>query len=156
MATIPLEMRAIGVLVAALVAGVACESNQVAEQGTGKWSTGASMPSERTEVAAAELAGKIYVVGGLGGQRELEVYDPAADTWSRKAAFPRAVHHAAAVGLNGKLYVIGGYVHDWAPTNAAFEYDPEKDAWRMIGVLPAPRGPLAAAAVDGKIHPVAG
>ena len=27
----------------------------------------------------AELGGKIYVVGGFGGERELEIYDSAAD-----------------------------------------------------------------------------
>ena len=43
------------------------------------------MPSARTEVAVAEVGGKIYVVGGFGGERELEVYDSAADRWSRGA-----------------------------------------------------------------------
>src|SRR5262245_55658861 len=37
------------------------------------------MPSARTEVAVAEVDGKIYVVGGFGGERELEVYDPGTD-----------------------------------------------------------------------------
>ena len=106
-------------------------TGSVSAQGTGKWTKGAPMPSERTEVAVAELQGKIYVVGGFGGQRELEIYDPAANSWSRGKEFPRAVHHAAAVGLNGKLYVIGGYVHDWAPTNAAFDALPE-DARRSL------------------------
>src|SRR6266508_5220700 len=87
-------------------------------QGSGRWSSGAPMPSERTEVAAAEVSGRIYVVGGFGGERELEIYDPAADRWSRGRAFPHAVHHAAAVGLNGKLYVIGGYVGGWSPSDA--------------------------------------
>jgi hypothetical protein len=36
------------------------------------------MPSEHSEVAVAEVGGKIYVVGGFSGQRELEIYDPAA------------------------------------------------------------------------------
>src|SRR5262245_38627344 len=52
--------------------------------------------------------GKIYVVGGFGGERELEIYDSAADRWSRGASIPRALHHAAAVGLKDKLYVVGG------------------------------------------------
>ena len=68
------------------------------------------MPSARTEVAVAEVSGKIYVVGGFGGERELEIYDPQSDRWSRGAPVARALHHAAAVGLGGKLYVIGGYV----------------------------------------------
>jgi hypothetical protein len=36
------------------------------------------MPSSRTEIAVAEVSGKIYVVGGFRGDRELEIYDPAA------------------------------------------------------------------------------
>jgi hypothetical protein len=39
------------------------------------------MPSARTEVAVAEVGGKIYVVGGFGGERELEIYRSAADRW---------------------------------------------------------------------------
>jgi N-acetylneuraminic acid mutarotase len=122
----------------------------------GRWSQGAAMPSSRTEVAVAEVNGKIYVVGGFGGERELEIYDPATDRWSRGASFPREVHHAAAVGLDGKLYVVGGYVHDWAPTNAVYEYDPAEDRWRTRAPMPTPRGALAAAVIDGRIHAVGG
>src|SRR5262245_12930074 len=52
-------------------------------QGIGRWIISTPMPSSRTEVAVAEVGGKIYVVGGFGGERELEVYDPGADRWSR-------------------------------------------------------------------------
>jgi hypothetical protein len=82
------------------------------------------MPSARTEIAVAEVGGKIYVVGGFRGERELEIYDPAADRWSRGASLPRALHHAGAVRLNGKLYVIGGFVEGWTPTDDVHEYDP--------------------------------
>jgi hypothetical protein len=68
------------------------------------------MPSARTEVAVAEVGGRIYVIGGFRGERELEIYDPSTDRWSRGALIPRPLHHAAAVGLNDKLYVIGGFV----------------------------------------------
>jgi hypothetical protein len=44
----------------------------------------------RTEVAGGEVGGKIYVVGGFGGERELEVYDPAADRWNRGLHCARA------------------------------------------------------------------
>src|SRR6266508_979423 len=105
-------------------------------QGSGRWSSGAPMPSSRTEVAAAEVGGKIYVVGGFGGERELEIYDPSADRWSRGALIPRALHHAAAVGLNGKLYVAGGFVDGWTPTDEVHEYDPASDRWRRLTALP--------------------
>lgn len=86
-------------------------------QGTGRWMSGAVMPSERSEVAVAEVREKIYVLGGFRGELELEIYDPSMDRWSRGAAIPRAVHHAAAVGLNGKIYLIGGYVDGWMPSD---------------------------------------
>jgi Kelch motif len=79
--------------------------------------SGAVMPSERSEVAVAEVREKIYVLGGFRGELELEIYDPSMDRWSRGAAIPRAVHHAAAVGLNGKIYLIGGYVDGWMPSD---------------------------------------
>src|SRR6266540_4232932 len=131
-----IQFGILGLLAAALL------SAAVAAESVGTWSKGAVMPSERGEVAAAELDGKIYVVGGFGGERDLEIYDPAADKWSRGAKFPREIHHTAAVGLNGKLYVIGGYVLDWVPTNAVYEYDPVKDSWGEGSPLDVPRGAL--------------
>jgi len=96
-------------------------------QSIGRWIIGTPMPSSRTEVAVAEAGGKIYVVGGFGGERELEMYDPGADRWSRGASIPRALHHAAAVGLQDKLYVVGGFVEGWTPTDDVHEYDPASD-----------------------------
>jgi hypothetical protein len=32
-------------------------------QGTGRWTTGTPMPSARTEIAVAEVSGKIYLTG---------------------------------------------------------------------------------------------
>jgi hypothetical protein len=88
---------------AALLASGALLAAAAYAQGSGRWTMGAPMPSARTEVAVAELGGKIYVIGGFGGERELEIYDPSADRWSRGAAIPRALHHAAAVGWQSKL-----------------------------------------------------
>jgi N-acetylneuraminic acid mutarotase len=105
-------------------------------RGSGRWTTCAPMPSSRTEIAVAEVNGKIYVVGGFRGERELEIYD---DLWSRGAAIPRPLHHAGAVGLNGKLYVIGGFVEEWTPTDEVHEYDPASDRWQRLATLPTAR-----------------
>src|SRR5262245_45081047 len=93
-----------------LLAGTSLCAAVAFAEGVGHWTIGTPMPSARTEVAVAEVGGKIYVVGGFGGERELEIYDTATDRWSRGAAIPRALHHAAAVGWQGKLYVVGGFV----------------------------------------------
>src|SRR5919109_756792 len=109
-------------------------------QSSGRWMTGAPMPSERSEVAVAAVEGRIYVVGGFAGQTELEIYDPTADRWTRGSPFPHAVHHAAAVGLDGKLWVIGGYM----------------DGWSTHAPMPTARHGLGAVAVGARIYVVAG
>lgn len=115
------------------------------------------MPSERTEVAVAAVDGKVYVIGGLNGERELEIFDPQKWSWSRGAPFPRMVHHAAAVGSNGKLYVLGGFADGgWTPTDATYEYDPVTDRWAALASMPTARGALAAAVLGGRIHAVGG
>src|SRR5262245_18358460 len=73
-----------------LLAGGALRATAAFPEGLGHWTIGTPMPSARTEVAVAEVGGKIYVVGGFGGERELEIYDTAADRWSRGAAIPPA------------------------------------------------------------------
>src|SRR4029450_3348597 len=107
MSKIPLEVRAFAVSLAAILGATLLEGGPVSAQGTGQWTKGAPMLSERTEAAGAGVQGKIYVVGGFAGQHELEIYDPAANSWSRGKDFPRAGHHAAAVGLKGKLSARG-------------------------------------------------
>jgi N-acetylneuraminic acid mutarotase len=82
-----------------------------ADSPPGKWQSRAPMPSARTEVAAAETGGIIYVIGGLEkhGDRVVE-YNPVNNSWRRRASLPRPLHHLGAAAANGKIYVIGGYV----------------------------------------------
>jgi hypothetical protein len=107
------------------------------------------------------VGGEIYVVGG---ERELEVYDPAADRWSRGASIARALHHAAAVGLNDKPYVVGGFVEGWPPmtctntTRASHRWHgsppcPHRAArWRLLCSVADPRSWWRRLA--GRQHPI--
>ena len=63
-------------------------SATAATQDAGRWTAGAAMPSERSEVAVAEVGGKIYVLGGYRGELELEIYDPVAGTLEPGCADP--------------------------------------------------------------------
>ncbi len=121
-----------------LLGGILPSSTVVAAQDTGRWTTGAPMLSERSEVAVAEVGGNLFAVGGFGDQRGIEIYDPTLDRWSRGAAVPRPLHHAAAVGLNGKLYVVGGYSGGWTPVDSLYEYNPAGNRWRAR-LPPCPR-----------------
>jgi hypothetical protein len=95
-----------------------------AAQPQGKWEIHAPMPSARTEVAAVELGGKIYVIGGYekGGDL-MEEYDPAKDSWRRRALLPRPLHQYRCRFRRWKIYVIV----DTSPVrsvNTVYEYDP--------------------------------
>ena len=123
----------------------------------GIWSALAPMPTPRSEVAAAELNGKIYVFGGFGaGATKNEEYDPQSNTWRRRAPIPQGVDHAAAVALGGKIYLIGGFEGSFRPVKTVWAYEPESDTWARHADLPTPRGALGAAVVDGKIYAIGG
>ena len=79
---------------------------------------------------AAEVGGKIYVMGGYEKNGNLvEEYDPATDSWRGRAPLPKPLHHIGAAALNGKIYVIGGYISGVGPVDTVYEYDPAKDQW---------------------------
>ncbi len=112
----------------------------------GKWTSGASMPTPRSEIAATILDNKIYVAGGLVA-RELgmataafEAYDIATDTWEQLAPVPTLVHHTALAVVDGAVYAAGGYDINFAPIANAWRYDPAIDQWTAIADMPAPRG----------------
>lgn len=123
----------------------------------GLWSTLARLPTARSEVAAAELNGKIYVLGGFGsGATANEEYDPATDTWRRRASIPSGVDHAAAASAGGKVYLMGGFDGRWGPVSDVWSYDPGSDSWSRLADLPTPRGALGAAVVAGEIYAIGG
>ena len=69
----PIVISAIGILNFALLA----DSYSITSQ---TWTTGAGMPTARTEVAGAVLEDKVYIIGGFDetGNRSnvVEIYDP--------------------------------------------------------------------------------
>ena len=89
------------------------------------WKELAPMPTKRGAGVAAEVDGKIYVIGGattrpgatnpaisqLTPQSVLatvEEYDPKTNTWRSRANMPTPRNHSAVAVVNGKIYVIGG------------------------------------------------
>lgn len=137
----------------------------------GAWTTLAPAPTKRTEVTAAVLDGKIYVLGGfaapsLGNLTSLtitdkvEVYDPASNTWAARAPLPAGLHHAAAVTVANRLYVIGGYTQSflsvWHPVATVYRYEQDQDAWTERSPMPTPRGALAVAESGGRLYAIGG
>lgn len=126
------------------------------EDDLGVWTSKTPMLSKRSEVGVTEAGGKIYVVGGFSGQREVEEYDPDGDVWKSRAAMPVALHHVGAASLNGVVYVIGGFRDGWTPVDTVWHYDPTTDKWTARAKMPTPRGALTIVVVDGKVYAIGG
>jgi N-acetylneuraminic acid mutarotase len=139
------------------------------------WKALAPMPTKRGAAEAAEVNGKIYVIGGATtapGAKEnyinqttrqnvlgtVEEYDPKTNTWRQRASMPTPRNHMGIGSVNGKIYVIGGRV------GAAFiglasdislveVYDPAADSWGPVGArMPTARSAVASGVYNGKIY----
>jgi N-acetylneuraminic acid mutarotase len=125
-----------------------------------EWTALLPMPTERTEVTAATVGSRIYVVGGFDSSGDtvdtVEVYEPRSNTWSTAKELPIPLHHSAAASYQGKLYVVGGYQEGWIPANALLIYDPFTNDWRRAKDMPTPRGALTAQFIDGILYAVGG
>jgi N-acetylneuraminic acid mutarotase len=95
--------------------------------------------TERSQLAAAVLNGRIYAVGGYDGQREYstcEYFEPATNRWFTCAPMiiPRGGLGLAQVGTS--LYAVGGGLIGFVGFNE--RYDPANDAWTPFE-MPEPR-----------------
>jgi N-acetylneuraminic acid mutarotase len=119
------------------------------------------MPTRRGENAAVEVAGKVYVAGGLDNDGKslttLEAYDPATDVWTTLAPLPAPRDHLGLAALDGRIYLTGGgEFFKPAPSGALWSYDPATNRWSALPSMPATRSQHASVALDGKIYVVGG
>src|SRR6187455_1521798 len=145
---------------------------------TDSWKPLAPLPGKRGSAIAAEVGGKIYVIGGaatvegskdpfftaFGPSRVLgtnEVYDPATNKWESRNPLSVPRNHAFSGVVNGKIYVIGGrtghgFILSATNTEVEEEYNPINDSWSA----PKERMPTArsggASGTDGRRIYVAG
>ena len=142
------------------------------------WKSLPPLPGKRGAAVAAEVGGKIYVIGGatttegskdpffsfFGPSRVLgtnEVYDPATNKWESRAPMSVPRNHAFSGVVNGKIYVIGGrtghgFILSATNTDVVEEYNPISNTWSV----PKERMPTArsggASGSDGRRIYVAG
>ena len=145
---------------------------------TDSWKPLAPLPGKRGAAIAAEVGGKIYVIGGattmegdkapfftaFGPARVLgtnDVYDPATNKWETRNAMSVPRNHAFSGVVDGKIYVIGGrtghgFILSATNTDVVEAYDPVSNIWS----IPKERMPTArsggASGTDGRMIYVAG
>lgn len=126
-----------------------------------RWEAAIPMPTPRSEVGAAAIGSRIYVVGGIDGFARtlstVELFDTELNLWTSVRSLPKPVHHAAVAATGGKLYVFGGFTGIGAtPVDSLYVYDPLTDRWTRGADLPRALGASAVVVVDGKIHLLGG
>jgi N-acetylneuraminic acid mutarotase len=85
-------------------------TNEVYDPANDTWRTRDSMPTARTDLAAAVVNNKIYAIGGYNGRylSTNEVYDPANNSWETRRSMTTARSGLAAAVVNNIIYAIGG------------------------------------------------
>ncbi|HEV2351523.1 MAG TPA: kelch repeat-containing protein [Terriglobia bacterium] len=130
------------------------------DPGTDKWTAESPMPTPRGGVAACELGGLLYVLGGIGQHDEalptVEVYNPKTGRWASKAPMPTARFGLAAAAVNGVLYAVGGWNPSLGFVGTVEAYNPSTNTWTPMQPMLTPRLVPAAAAVGGILFVVGG
>ncbi|MDD3472495.1 MAG: LuxR C-terminal-related transcriptional regulator [Syntrophaceae bacterium] len=107
-----------------------------------QWIDLTEKPTSVSDVQAAVVGGKIFVVGGIleGGllTNALEVYDPEVDAWDTRSPAPFPLSNYGMADLEGRIYLFGG----WDGTEdltSILMYDPSTDKWEVGTDLPTGR-----------------
>lgn len=132
--------------------------------GEATWNVGPPMPDERTEVKAAALGDRLYVVGGIIPENvddseppltnEVAVYDPTTEEWEYTEPMPEALHHVSIVSTDEQIYVLGGFEDDFEAVDSVWLFDGEE--WESGAPLPTSRGALTAEIINDRIYVAGG
>ncbi|KAF5399523.1 hypothetical protein PHET_06707 [Paragonimus heterotremus] len=122
------------------------------------WQTIASMNRVRSDAAAAELGGRVYVAGGFEGRRyhdSAEYYEPETNQWTLVSRMhsPRGGISLAQQG--GYLYAIGG--NDGNSRLRTIErYDMDEGKWELVGQMNRRKSNLSSTVLNDDIYILGG
>lgn len=129
----------------------------------GQWGQRASLLEPNSELAFAEVNGRIYLLGGYPASRQtartVQVYDIATDSWELGPPLPLPNNHGMAAGVGGKVYLIGGQTLADPPHNyvdTVYEFDPARGTWVEKARMPTARSSGVAVVHDGRIYVAGG
>ena len=110
-----------------------------------------------SDLGAATVAGKTYLVGGYTGAKHATAI-LRVDRGNRTttvARLPVGLRYPGVATLGGKIYVAGGVIPS-GESRAVYEFDPRSRRVRSVAMLPAPEAHAALAALDGDLFLIGG
>jgi N-acetylneuraminic acid mutarotase len=128
----------------------------------GEWGQRSSLLANNSELALAEVNGKLYLLGGYPPSRQtsraVQVYDVATDKWTFGPQLPMPNNHGMAASVNGRVYLIGGQLtaDDPSYVDTVYELDPATGVWTSKARMPTARSSGVAIVLDGKIYVAGG
>ncbi len=120
------------------------------------------VPTPRQEVGVAELDRKIYVIGGILGNRgatgAVERFDVDTEKWEQVRPLPgdTRLHHVGAAAALGKVFAVGGLNSSFRGVRSVFAFDPSTGEWSRVRDMPWPRGAMGVAAIEDRIYVAGG
>jgi N-acetylneuraminic acid mutarotase len=127
----------------------------------GTWQTVAPLTlSARASHGVAEVAGKIYAIGGIYADDavvpSVEAYDAATNTWSYFGPMSRPRWEFGTAVMNGKIYIVGGY-YGWGwYASEVDEFDPATGTWLAVAPFPVGRVGPQTVALNNKLYAFGG
>ncbi len=125
------------------------------------WAKGGNFETPRDDFGVAVVDGRIYVFGGMTGERgnkldSVEVYDPATGRWSPgpRMTVGRSSHRAAAIGRT--VYLVGGATEEDPLLDLVESIDLDTGRWTTRAPLPSPRFGHALVELGGRIYSIGG
>ena len=119
-----------------------------------KWSSH-NMTLDRKDCSVTSFHEELYVIGGEGSWRDVEIYSPIHDKWRQGASMETCHAAHSAVMLQKCIFVIAG--HDGKVCqNSVERYNPLTDKWSKVSDVSKARRFASAATAAEKIVVVGG
>ena len=130
------------------------------------WEPLANMPVAMNGAKSVVINGKLYLPGGFNVtsdfERNLHVYDIAANSWTTLAAPPKGLllYGLTANNASGVFYVTGGTESSSGPASAAVAdvsvYNISTNTWSTLPSMATPRAGHESVLANGKLYVVGG
>lgn len=132
------------------------------------WSQATPLPVALNHPNVVGADGKIYVLGGLSGERGWPavgnsfVYDPEIGEWEELQSIPNGLQRGSSImGVYGsRVYLAGGIPGMGATMDDVSIFDLEALEWLEVpeeaSKIPAPRDHAGGAVINGKFYVVGG